>query len=148
MLDTFSINHYITRMTQKAAFLDNDIHPSGEAYPVGLISHGVFCVINFNTGDNDMTQNADDFLDEDEDDWEDYETLSEILKRKLPVGWKFVKLNGITYRDMIEIREWINDNIKGQSVEINFGGECSYSVGVGFSNLNDAIFLKLRWGGE
>ncbi len=94
---------------------------------------------------NDEAKEIDpDFYDEDEDEYEDSHTYESIMASK-PEGWSLVRVMA-GWAGMVEMRDWLQENATGGYKEVNWGGECSYSVGVILEKEMDTILFKLRWG--
>ena len=81
---------------------------------------------------------------EDDDEWEDRHTYKYILGT-LPAGWSLVRVMG-GWQVLSEMRDWLQENTTGGYREVNWGGECSYSVGVMLEKQIDIVLFKLRWG--
>ncbi len=86
-----------------------------------------------------------DFLDEDDEDWEDGKTYKEIID-SMPDGWALVRVMA-SWNQMEEMRQWLVDEATGQYREVGWdSGYCSYSTGVMLEKEMDAVLFKLRWG--
>jgi hypothetical protein len=85
-----------------------------------------------------------DFLDEDEEDWEDRHTYEQLLAKK-PEGWVLIKVIRYSSQTLIDMREWLTKNTCSPYREVNWYGYCSYSTGVMFADEVEAVLFKLRW---
>jgi hypothetical protein len=89
--------------------------------------------------------NIDEFMEEDE--WEDYNTV-ESIKAKYPDSWSLVKIINFTENTLLDVKDWCRDNCTGSYEQVGWGSDCSYTVGVIFEGLTDAVTFRLIWGSK
>ena len=89
--------------------------------------------------------NIDDFMEEDE--WEDATTVDEI-KAKYPENWSLVKIVNFTENTLLDVKKWCEENCTDQYSQVGWGSDCSYTVGVIFEGLTDAVTFRLIWGSK
>ena len=93
---------------------------------------------------NDTTELDDEFYEEDEEEFEDYSTMAQVIAQ-FPDDWILVRVM-CGYQKMADMNEWLEENTTAEFARVGWGGECSYSVGVMLESEMDAILFKLRYG--
>lgn len=99
--------------------------------------------------------------DEDDEDWDDHldnwdndrlvpdQQWEDVLKvrgiRGKHPDLHLMKVTGYTATRFSQIAEWCEEFCTGQWKKIEWSGNCSYTVIVGFEKSIDAIYYKLRW---
>lgn len=89
--------------------------------------------------------NIDEFVEEDE--WEDYQTIDDI-RAKFPSDWHLVKIVNFSERTLRAAKEWCIEHCCDSYEQVGWGSDCSYTVGMMFEGLTDAVSFKLVWGSK
>jgi hypothetical protein len=106
--------------------------------------------VNVETGETkmdgymtDTADNDDDFLGDDE--WEDIAQLRHITSN-YPSDWKVVKVSDFNSETMVDMKEWCSAMCVHKYDHIGWDSGCSYTVGVIFESISDAVIFRLTWG--
>lgn len=64
---------------------------------------------------------------------------------QLPDEWYLVKVINFRGETLVNLREWLSENIHSPYKEVGWRHGCGSKVGVAFSNAMDAVMFRLRW---